>query len=29
MRFSVGVAAYAGLQKGSHRVVLLIVQNVF
>lgn len=27
MRFSIGVAACAGLKKDSHRVVLLIMQN--
>lgn len=28
MRFSIDVAACAGLKKDSHRVVLLIIQNV-
>ena len=28
MRFSIGVAACTGLKKDSHRVVLLIMQNV-
>ena len=27
MRFSIGVAACAGLKKDSHRVVLLIIRN--
>ena len=28
MRFSIGVAACTGLKKDSHRVVLLIMQNL-